>query len=161
MGAELDQVRQISTALIKASDARLQALKTGRAVDWGDELLIQQRLRLAQSIVDSAPQALSIARDIFLSAVETYRAAKELDVALEQYRIAHQSSIDRLRIVAPIVEKQLDRIANQVDRIMAEVTALNPRSCTSEDLAHRTALLQCGRDMSQQLAQVLLSLIRA
>lgn len=161
MGAELDQMRQISTSLIKASDARLQALKTGRAVDWGDEQLIQQRLRLAQSIVDSAPQALSIARDIFFSAVETYRAAKELDVALEQYQIARQSSIARLRIVAPIVEKQLDRIANQVDRIMAEVTALNPRSCTSEDLAHRTALLQCGRDMSQQLAQVLLSLIRA
>lgn len=153
-------VQQASTAAINHSLARIQNRRQGQAVARADIDIVDRQLRLAQSVLDVAPDIISSTREIFTSAMETWQVVAELDVALEKYRIERTTSLERARVAAPIVARQLERMADRTDRVLDQIMAINSKTCSDADLQHRTGLMQTVRELSREITQVLMGLMR-
>lgn len=98
--------------------------------------------------------------------LETVKTVKELDVlmknmdvSLERYLQDTNVSLEKFRISAPIVEKQLDRISDRMDNILNSALEINPKTCELKELELRGNLIKQVRDWSDQISTLLIKLM--
>jgi hypothetical protein len=132
----------------------LQASASGRAVSDLDA-----RIDQVQGMLDTSREITGALREVFLSACELYRAGKELDAIVARCEIEARSSVARVRAIAPLVQQQIGRLSDQIDRALDRASAIDPIRCPPSELTYRTELMRLAEQKSERIHSVLMRLM--
>ncbi|MDY0061826.1 MAG: hypothetical protein RBU45_18590 [Myxococcota bacterium] len=118
-----------------------------------------QRASVALQLLNASPDLADAASRIAQAACQTFLAAKQLDSLTQQYTVAAQQSVDKVRVIAPSLTGQLQVISGQITNVLQMVAAIDSKTCSPEELEYRDELIQLAREWSKQVYDLLMKLM--
>jgi len=114
---------------------------------------------VALQLLNASPDLADAASRIAQAACQTFLAAKQLDSLTQQYTVAAQQSVDKVRVIAPSLTGQLQVISGQITNVLQMVAAIDSKTCSPEELEYRDELIQLAREWSKQVYDLLMKLM--
>lgn len=122
---------------------------------------INNTLNTTLEIMDNASIIWNCTMDTIRVVKELDVVLKEMDVSLQEYLKDADVKLDKFKVNANIVEKQLDKISDRIDRVLDNAFKIDSKTCTNIDLELRSKLITQVRDWSDHISSLLMKLMGA
>ena len=129
---------------------------SGPSIDPAQLALMQQKLETLQSTVQSAAEATQAVSRMVTCVTECVRIRLELEASMQKWEIEARYRLEKLRQQTPVLERQLERMSDQVDKLVDQALAIDARTCSRDDLELRAQLLRYAQGLSQQVGDALM-----
>lgn len=129
---------------------------SGQSMDSAQMALMQQKLETLRSTMQSAAEASQAISNMVTCVTECVRIRLELEAAVQKWEIEAQYRLEKLRKQTPMLERQLERMSDQVDKLVDRALAIDARTCSRDDLELRAQLLRYAQGLSQQVGDTLM-----
>jgi hypothetical protein len=168
MAEEKDEKRKIMELVLSSNGSSFLTPEMEKTLSRFDSSVTNIR-ETAQEInagINRAGEIVDTVSTLWNCTLETYYAVKELDVlmkqmdcTLEMYLQDTAISLEKFKTSAPILEKQIDKISDRIDRILDKALTIDSKNCEMVDLELRTKLITQVRDWSDHISSLLMKLM--
>jgi len=155
MGRADDQRIEYGIVLLDRMEPGLQALEAGDAASWSPED-VQAVLAGATQTLSAGATVVDSAHGIVESIAGTAQAIVEISASIRMLEIETSRSLHKLEVQAPLMERQISRLADRVDSQLERAMSIDPASCSERELDLRDRLLDMAMRLSTQLSDLLM-----
>ena len=175
MANDIDEKRKIMEMVLSSESKSILSPEMEKSLSRFDSSVTNVRetaqgiKETAQEInagINRAGEIVDTVSTLWNCTLETYYAVKELDVlmkqmdcTLEMYLQDTTISLEKFKTSAPILEKQIDKISDRIDRILDKALTIDSKNCDMTDLELRTKLITQVRDWSDHISSLLMKLM--
>ncbi len=112
-----------------------------------------------KEVVDNVSVLWNCTLDTIKAVKELDVLMKQMDVNLEMYINDTNISLEKFKTSAPILEKQLDKISDRIDKVLDKALTIDSKTCEMVDLELRSKLITQVRDWSDHVSSLLMKLM--
>lgn len=165
----ISQKREIANEILSSKDGTISS-KNEHLLDKINStvLTIQDTVENDdfKNALNTTAETVDTVSTIFECAVESRIVLKEMDVILKQMdtsveKYIHDAnvSLEKFKTTAPILEKEIDKTSDRIDKILDKALSIDASECQEVDLELRTDLISHVKDWSDRISDLLMKLM--
>lgn len=155
MGRNEDQEIEYAVVLLDRMEPGLQAIESGQAGSWSPSDITSVLSETTNALNATASVADSVT-GIVQCIAGTAQAMVEVSASIRKLEIEADRSLRKLDRMAPLLEKEISRAADKVDRLMEATLNIDPTTCSDRLLDLRERQLDTAMRLSTQVSDLLM-----
>ena len=125
---------------------------------WGPDEM-RENLMLITEAFEAASTAIQASENIVTSITEAIVVSKQIDALVEKTKIDLERDIIKYRQSLPMIEKQIDRYGDHLDRLMDDLMAIDPANANEHVRRWRSQLITLIMDKNDKIQELLMTVL--
>ncbi len=166
----IEEKREAANMILSADVKTLLSPEMSNTLDRFDSSMnnVKDTANTINDTLQTANEVINNVSMIWNCTLDTVKAVKELDVILKQMDVSLEMflknsdvNLAKFQTNAGIVEKQLDRISDRIDKVLDNALSIDSKNCAIVDLELKSKLISQVRDWSDHISSLLMRLMGA
>jgi len=168
MANEIDEKRRIAGIILSSDVGTMLSPETEKMLARVDESVtnvketvqeVNDALNTTKEIVDNVTVLWNCTLDTVKAVKELDVIMKQMDITLDKYLQDTNVSLEKFKTSAPIIESQIDKISERIDKILDSALKIDSKNCDMIDLELRSKLISQVRTWSDHISDMLMKLM--